>query len=103
MWRRGEMTRYELVAEHDGHKLLVCYSSRRSRAALWTILCKRAEALAAVCGTDKFTFAARVGDGGTMGEWQIYWSGRTQLEAQQHGKLLYIGDEYETLQQNKMS
>jgi hypothetical protein len=50
----------------------------------------------ALTGTSDITFAKRAGDGATMGPWRIRWTGRTQREAANMGRLPWIGDLKET-------
>lgn len=51
---------------------------------------RRGVELTRLTGSDRFTFAARAADGGTMGEWSIRWTGRTERESILGGELPFI-------------
>jgi hypothetical protein len=85
-------TAYELVAVNGDQRVLVCYSVERSRNAMFRACCKRGEALVALTGAERCTFAKRSADGLSMGAWSIRFSGRTQRECYIEGELPYIGN-----------
>lgn len=89
-------TAYELAMVHpDGRRVLVCYSNGRSRNDVFTIVQKRAQHVARLLGVAaeslQITFAKRSGEGATIGEWSVVWTGRTQREAYIAGELEYVG------------
>ena len=91
-------TRYELVASRgtgpDRESYLIAYTSRNNRQGLWAAVTQesRVHKLIALTGDKEIHFAKRAGDGATMGEWTIRFSGRTQRECYIEGELPYIGD-----------
>jgi hypothetical protein len=90
---KNRRTRYELVAEHpDGRRLLVRYTSRLGRRGLFDALQQDSARLCAVLGADAIHFGTRAGDGGTMGEWKIRFTGRTQREAIIDGELQFYAE-----------
>jgi hypothetical protein len=91
-WLQNRRTAYELVAVNGDQRILICYSSVRSRGALYRICCKRAADLLALTGAESIHFAKTAADGGTMGAWTIRFSGRTQRECYIEGELPYIGN-----------
>lgn len=88
-------TRYELVAEHkDGRRYLVIYTDRRSRAGLYSALVARLNdgSLDRVLGSRVVDYAKRATDGATIGDWRIYFSGRTQRDCYLGGELPFLSD-----------
>lgn len=89
-------TRYELVASrgNGADRYLIAYTSRNNRRGLWAAVTEptRAAKLVKLTGSPEITFAKRAGDGATMGEWRIAFSGRTQRECYLEGELPYVGD-----------
>ena len=79
-------SRYELVAKHSddkGQTLLVGYTIHRSRTGLLTTLRRHPEAtIALMCpkGDEMVTFLKPASAGATIGEWKVYFSGRTERE-----------------------
>ena len=91
MIQTGARTLYELAIEKGDRRFLVMYTSNRSRRLLLDSCRKHGEKLVALTGADELTLAKRAGDGATMGDWRIRWTGRTQREAQD-SKLPWIGE-----------
>jgi hypothetical protein len=90
---RNRQTKYELVASHpDGRRLLIRYTSRTGRNGLYDALAQDAERLCRVLGADDITWGKRSADGGTMGEWVLRFSGRTQREAIIDGEHTFYAD-----------
>jgi hypothetical protein len=89
---KNRRTLYELAAVLADRKVLVAYCGRRGRSGLWHACVKRGPELAALCGTDRLTFATRAGDGATMGDWTIRFTGRTQRECYIEGELPFVCD-----------
>jgi hypothetical protein len=89
---QNRATRYELVASHpDGRRFLVAYCGRKNRQGLFSAVAGRAAAMTALTGDESIHFGKRAADGGTMGEWTIRFSGRTQRDCYLEGELEYIG------------
>lgn len=81
-------TRYELAASHpDGRKVLIRYTARKGRRGLLDALTMDAARVCKVLGSDDIHWAKRAADGGTMGDWTVKFSGRTQREAILDGEL----------------
>lgn len=91
-------TRYELVASRgtgpDRESYLIAYTSRNNRRGLWAAITdsNRVDKLVKLTGSKSIDFGKRAADGGTMGDWTIRFSGRTQRECYLEGELPYIGD-----------
>ena len=83
-------TRYELAMIRGDDRILVCYTNRRGRAGIMDAVHSRATAMIWRTGTDRITFAKRAGDGATMGDWSIQFTGRTQRECYIEGALPYV-------------
>lgn len=73
-------TRYELLAIHRDYKVLLCYTSRRTRAGVVDAIRNRGAELVALTGSENFTFGKNATDGVRLGEWTIKFTGRTQRE-----------------------
>ncbi len=85
----NEATRYEIVLEApDGRKWLVAYSARKTLSALRGCLCKRAEAALRIMQKTapqmRRLHGARFrwGFAYDIDGWSLYYSGRTQRDAQ---------------------
>lgn len=87
-------TLYELTMSHGDEHILIAYASNKGRTMLWKCVTseERVHQIIARTGTEEITFAKRAGDGATMGEWSIRFTGRTQRDAIGEGELPYIGD-----------
>ena len=87
-------TRYELIAERGETRILILYTSQRSRPGLLVACRQRGPDVVALCcpsGEELITFGENWADGATIGEWRIRFSGRTQREAIIAGELPWIG------------
>jgi hypothetical protein len=83
---------YELVITHpDGRRYLLAYCGRKSRAGIYAACAGRASHLLELTGSESITWGDNAAAGGTMGDWQIRFSGRTQRECYISGELPYIG------------
>jgi hypothetical protein len=93
---RNRRTGYELVISRGAERYRVCYSrSAKSRNAIWECVTgneARAKLLVAFTGSESIQFAKRAADGGTMGEWAINWSSRTERESILGGELPHFTD-----------
>lgn len=98
---RNRLTRYELVATSpDGkRRVLIAYSHRRSRDAMWRAITGREERRLAVIQlvggeqqAQRVNRAKRAADGATIGGWQFRFTNRTQREAITSGELPYVED-----------
>lgn len=90
---KNRCTAYELAMTHpDGRSFLIRYTNRRTRSGLYNCCYQAAVAIDKVAGTDFFTPAKRAADGGTIGEWTIAFTGRTQRDAIINGELVFIED-----------
>lgn len=92
----GYATRYEAAVVHpDGRYTLLCYTPRRNKQGLHAALSERAKAALAFLGAPdtagvqhaKGAHELLVDGGG-----RVIFTGRTQRDAIQEGKLPYIGD-----------
>jgi hypothetical protein len=89
---QNRQTRYELVIAHqDGRRYLLAYCGRKSRAGIYAACAGRASHLLELTGSESITWAQTSAEGGHMGPWRVYFSGRTQREAYVSGELTYIG------------
>jgi len=87
---RNRRTLYELVLRHaDGRTWLLGYCDRQTRAMLYRVACKHAEALARITGTAVINMDGRAA---TMDAWSIAYSGRTQRDCYMEGVHQYIGN-----------
>ena len=86
-------TLYELAVERDDRRILICYSQRRTRGGIYRALSDRLEHVERVIGTKAINWSKRARDGATMGQWRIFWTGRTERDARSGTALPYIGDE----------
>jgi hypothetical protein len=85
---RNRRTLWELVLKHaDGRIWLLGYCDRKTRAMLYRVVCKHAEALAVLTGTSVLDLD---GQAGAMAEWVVAWSGRTQRDCYVEGVHQYI-------------
>ena len=88
-------TRYELVIDGPKGKFLVFYISRRNRAGLLIGLRERAGdgSLGIIVDPNlPLHFGKLARDGATLGEYRVYFSGRTQREAYLGGELVFLPD-----------
>jgi len=86
-------TAYELVITDGTDTYLVRYSSARSRRALLDNCRFSGQQLVNLTGREEIDYQKRAADGATMGDWRIYWSGRTQREAIIEGEHPFIHDQ----------
>jgi hypothetical protein len=88
-------TRYELAMTHTETResLLIAYSTGKARRDVFRYVSDpdRVGPIVARTGSDSIHFGKRAADGGTMGEWSIRFTGRTQRQAITEGELPYIG------------
>ncbi len=91
---RNRITRYEVVASDGRRRWLVGYTPRRSRHGLLVAMRAIGNDLIRVMGltdveivTWPDTRTADFGNG-----WRVYFSGRTQIDAQDHGELMFLPD-----------
>lgn len=75
--RPGARTLYELAIENGDQRILLAYCINRSRRILWKVARQHGIRLVALTGAENIVFAKRAGDGATMGDWRIRWTGRT--------------------------
>lgn len=88
-------TRYEIAAERgDGHRLLIGYTPRKGRRGMYSMLQQRLDggSLEHVLGTLELNWGKRAADGCAMGDWRIFFTGRTQRDAILAGELPFICD-----------
>ncbi len=83
-------TRYELIAEKNGTKVLIGYTPRRNRSGIMSMLSKHSEAFVKFFQDDGILWGKRASDGGTAGGWSINFSGRTQRECYLEGELPFF-------------
>lgn len=79
-----EPTRYELMVEHtSGHRVLVCYTPRRTLSGLLAAGRERFADLERVTGVKAWDAAGKAAEGlvSQNGAWTLRFSGRTQREA----------------------
>jgi hypothetical protein len=91
MPKTGAPTLYELVIERDEQRYLIMYCGNRSRRMLLDSCRKHGDKLASLSGAQELQFAPRAGEGATIGDWTIRWTGRTQRDAHAEGRLPWIG------------
>lgn len=86
-------TRYELVAERNGERILIAYTMRRSRHTILTALQKHSGRIIERCDAygKTLTWLTPANRGCDLGGWRIYFTGRTQREAI-GSELPWIGD-----------
>jgi hypothetical protein len=88
-----EPTRYELAMERDNQKFLVCYSARMGRHAILQSLRNRAPEVLQVgqiTDDDMLTWKKPASQGAMLGNWRVYWTGRTQRQAISEGELPFV-------------
>lgn len=80
---RNYSSRYEVIAERQGEKILLGYTRRKSREGLWAVITREfvSKPLVKLTGDENIHFAKKASEGGFMGPWQIHFSGRTEREA----------------------
>jgi hypothetical protein len=74
-------TRYEVVAEKDGRKILLGYTARVSRQGLWGFISSNAAKWCVFANTQDARFRKKASEGLDSGGWHVHFSGRTQREA----------------------
>ncbi len=74
-------TLYELVVKNHTSCFFLSYTWGRTRALLLKVARKNGAALSALTGSDSLDFAKKTADGGTMEDWALVWTGRTEREA----------------------
>jgi hypothetical protein len=84
-------TRYELALTRGNESYLVVYTSRRNRAGILAAIRDRAKRIVEITKSENLVFAKRAADGAMVGEWKLYFTGRTQREAYLNGTLPFIG------------
>ena len=90
MRRAAEPTYYEIAVEHqDGRRFLLCYSTRKSAAALARIIRRRWDQVIALTGVAQWFPAERAAGGYQAGGWLIRYSGRTLHQTKSEGELPY--------------
>lgn len=84
-------TRYEITLKNreTGETFLFCYVNARSRDALARCLRQAGPEIIEFCGADRFYTKMRAQDGVMVGDWDIQYTGRTQLQAKQEGEKLH--------------
>lgn len=90
--RSYDLTRYEIVAEHDGETFLICYTARPTVSVLLSemqgesarILDGSADAALSKSGKGRQTQFSASG-------WTFRYSGRTEREAVQNGERRQLG------------
>lgn len=89
---KNSSTLYELAIVRGAERYRVCYSARKSRDGMFDAVTSdgRAELLVAFTGSEDIKFAKRAADGGTMGEWSVIWTGRTERQAISEGELTHF-------------
>ena len=91
---RNQPTRYELIAEKDGVRVLISYCMRQGRHVLLKECQRHGEKLVAIMGlgeSAKIVFLKPAKLGARIGDWSVRFSGRTQREAV-GSELPWIGD-----------
>ncbi len=91
--RSYDLTRYEMVAEHDDDRYLIAYNVRATRQRLHAELFSDAVRLRILDGAEG-AFIETTGKGRQtafhVNGWTVRWSGRTEREAIQSGELRLI-------------
>lgn len=92
--RTNDPTLYELAAEHadTGQRILIAYCRSRTRRGLYKALAGRMEHVERVIDTLAIDWDKRAADGGTMGKWHVWFTGRTERDARGGVELPYIAD-----------
>ena len=84
-------TRYEVTAQRDnGERVLIGYTSRRSRHGLLRLLRIHAEQVITLTGCTEdtmMTAGKRASDGFRINDWALRFTGRTQRQAIIEGEL----------------
>ncbi len=88
---RNRITRYEVALSRGTDSYLVAYTPRKSRAGLLDALRSRAERIVEITGSETFGIqdarTLTLDDG-----WVVRFTGRTQIDAQDHGELTFVMD-----------
>lgn len=87
---RNYETLYELVMERGGDKYLVIYCAQ-GRYHIIRAIRRHGAKIVQMTGVDTIDSTAH-GATAVMGDWQFYFSGRTEREAIRAGELPFIGD-----------
>ena len=90
---KNHSTKYELILAKGDEKYLVVYTPRRTRTGIMAATPDRHQQLQRIIGSDlsEARFAPRSRDGVIIGEWRLYFTGRTQRDAYIEGELPFIG------------
>jgi hypothetical protein len=98
---RNTYTRYEVILTHQvgyphGQRLLVGYTPRRSRPGLVEVMRQHGDAIIAITGLQDSHITVYKPDTKTYNlgpdGWSVTFSGRTQIDAQDHGELQWVRD-----------
>lgn len=90
---RNRATLYELAISRGDTAYLVAYC-RKGQRGIWDAITSkhRVHHVVALAGTQTLHFAKRASDGGTIGEWSVRFTGRTERDAIIGGELTYVGN-----------
>lgn len=88
------VTRYELVAENGASRVLIGYSSRKSRHGIVSMLRQRLtdKTFYRLFTTNEMHVRRVASHGVDIGDYLVRFTGRTEREAMIGGELPFIGD-----------